>query len=331
MTKTGIITALCCALHFAAGAQDMALEADSFLAGLPLGLQAAQEHAVRQAMSGDNTLLQGVRAARNNATPLPEGVNAIDIDNKYRLYRPGDTDGTFLPVLIYLHGGGWCFGSINSCSNFCASLALNSGVAVLAADYPLAPENPYPAALDSCVDAVRFTIENADRYDLDSNAISVGGDSAGGNLALATALKLAQEADSIHFIKSLVLFYPVVKAWPDGSPSWLEYGTGYGLDSGIMDAFNKAYTGSASPTEALVSPYCADKASLALLPPPLIVNAGRDILCSQGEDMHKRLQEAGVESRREVFEGAVHLFITVPGQPSAFNKAVKLAGEFLRQ
>ena len=98
-----------------------------------------------------------------------------------------------------------------------------------------------------------------------------------------------------------------------------------------MDAFNKAYRGSASPTEALVSPYCADKVSLALLPPTLIVNAERDILCSQGEDIHTRLQEAGVESRRDVFEGAVHLFITVPGQPSAFNKAVKLAGEFLRQ
>lgn len=313
-------------ISLSATAQRMTREADDFLARLPAGLQARQEQAVRQAMAGDTELLMQVRASRNTAAPLHEGVTATDIGTTYRLYTPVRNDSTRLPVLIYLHGGGWCFGSINSCSAFCGALAKEARMAVLAVDYPLAPEHPYPAPLHACVEAVSFVHDNAAIYGFDTDAISAGGDSAGGNLALATAMSLP---DSLR-LKSLVLFYPVTKAWADTGTSWQAYGEGYGLDSGIMDAFNSAYAATADRHDPLLSPLCAPDSLLRRLPPTLIAGAGRDILLDQGREMYERMRHNGVDARREVFDGAVHLFITVPGQPTAFAKAVTLAARFLR-
>lgn len=331
-----IIVSIACLLNYVASGQTMKVEADRFLAGMPEGLQLSQERAVREAINGDTSQLERVRASRNNASPLPYGVEAIDISTQYRLYFPATATDARLPLLIYLHGGGWCFGSINSCAVFCGALAHEAGIAVLAVDYPLAPEHPYPDAIESCIKALLFVSENAEKYGINPESISLGGDSAGGNLALATALVMANpsiddtiQANTSITLKSLVLFYPVVRASTDHTPSWLNYATGFGLNSAIMDAFNQAYTGRTDPSAPLISPLCAPLHLLATLPPTLIVNAERDILCDQGKEMYTRLLQAGVDTRREVFEGAVHLFITVDGQPAAFHKAVTLATGFL--
>ena len=323
------VTLLASMVNIIALGQSMRQEADEFIAKMPENLQAKQEYAVREAILGNTSLLEEVRASRNAAPILPEGVAAIDIDGKYRLYSPETCSAGPMPVLVYLHGGGWCFGSINSCSSFCAALALEAGMAVLAVEYPLAPEYPYPAALDCCLDALLFICDNADRYRLDTAAVSIGGDSAGGNLAIATALKLIEVPGPVS-LKSLVLFYPVLRAWNDDSPSWKEYSVGYGLDGTIMEAFNRAYVGNRNPETPLISPLCADEASLALLPPTLIINAERDILCAQGEDMFQILKKSGVHVRREVFDGAVHLFITVKGQPTAFSRTIESTAGFLK-
>ena len=105
-----------------------------------------------------------------------------------RLYSPINCDRP-LPLLIYLHGGGWTFGSINSCARFCNAIASSGKIKVLAVDYRLAPEHPYPAGLDDCCDAVEFAIDNATTLGIDADKISVGGDSSGGNLSIATAIR----------------------------------------------------------------------------------------------------------------------------------------------
>lgn len=326
------------AVGMTAAARSMESEAESFLSSVPADLQSRQELAVRKAMEGDTAPLDSVRNSRNAAAELPDGVKAVDIDGLYRLYTPAAGSDRPLPVLVYLHGGGWCFGSINSCSRFCAEFVRESGMAVLAVEYPLAPEHPYPSALNACVDAVAYVSDNARELGLDAGAISVGGDSSGGNLALATALRLVyseaivagRDADAVlPRLKSLVLFYPVVKAWNDGSDSWKQYGKGYGLDSGIMEAFNAAYIGDNDPCMPLISPYCAAEEHLAQLPPALIINASDDILCDQGREMQELLAKAGADVRREVFPGASHLFITVAGQPTAFRRAVEAAASFI--
>lgn len=320
------------------GAQTMEYEAVNFIAGLPAELQTLQERAVRMAINGDSSGLEEVRSARNFPSKLPDGVISTDINGIYRIYTPLKKAERPLPLLIYFHGGGWCFGSINSCSSFCASLAKEAQIAVLAVEYPLAPENPYPAALVSGVDALNYAAENAVMLGIDSGAISIGGDSAGGNLALATALRMVsmQETlkdsaaqDKLPKIRSLVLFYPVVKAWNDASESWQKYGYGYGLDGKIMETFNEAYIGGNDPGLPLISPYCASTEHLSQLPPTLIVNADHDILRDQGREMFERMKMANVDVIRKVLPGTTHLFITVAGQPTAFRKSVSLTKEFL--
>ena len=317
----------------------MEREAVEFISSMPPDLQLHQEHAIRKAIEGDNSALETVRASRNLEYRLPKNVDTINVDKRYRIYIPAHKPDRPLPLLIYLHGGGWCFGSINSCARFCAGLVAESDIAVMAVEYPLAPEHAYPASIDSCTDAVIFAFDNAERYSFDTDNISLGGDSSGGNLALTTALKLVYMSEnsgnpdgtlSLPHLKSLLLFYPVVKAWSDDSESWRKYGCGFGLDAGIIETFNEAYVGENNPKEPLISPVCASERHLAQLPPVLIVNADHDILRDQGLEMYKRMADAGVNVTRTVYPGTTHLFITVNGQPAAFDKAIKASAEFLK-
>ena len=294
----------------------MRVEADTFISNLPDGLQQKQKSAIKSAINGDTAALRRVRNSRNAEAELSTGVKATYLNHSMRLYEI-ENDTTTLPLLIYLHGGGWTFGSINSCSRFCDAIAASGAARVLAIDYSLAPESPFPAALNDCTAALEYAHTNAAILKTTPALISIGGDSAGGNLAVAAALKCGCLP-----VRSLILFYPVTKAYADDSESWNKYGHGYGLDADLMAEFNKAYTIGTSPHNPLISISSAKTENLAKLPPTLLVGAGRDILRDQGKEFADRLP--GIVRRVE-FPGAVHLFITVPGQPTAFKKAVELS------
>ena len=295
------------------------IEADAFRAALPEGGQAKQATAVRAAISGDDADLLAVRHSRNIEKPLLPGVTRRYITDRLCLYLPenGKVNGT----LVYFHGGCWVFGSVNSCSSFCMAAA-KKGLAVVASNYPLAPENGPSAIIESCMEDVRYVMDHADEWGGSADMVSVGGDSAGGNLSLAVALRW----HSRPAIRSLVLYYPVTKAWADGSSSWKLYGVGYGLDADLMEAGNEAYARD-DRRNPLVSPACADDEALRRLPPCRTLAAGRDILLDQGLEFHRRLLNLGIDSKHETVEGATHLFVTVPGQPTAFARAVSFAVE----
>ena len=123
--------------------QNFRAEADSFLKTIPDGSQQACASAVLKAINGDTGDLENLRNSRNKETPVPKGVCATNLGNM-RLYRPSDAIGSKLPLLVYLHGGGWTIGSINSCAEFCCNLVAEGDMAVLAVDYALAPEHPFP-------------------------------------------------------------------------------------------------------------------------------------------------------------------------------------------
>lgn len=294
-------------------------EADAFLINLPSGMQARQTEAIRAALSGDFGALESVRNTRKAASPLPEGVVRSDVGAGLTLFRSDRYVDRRMPLLVYYHGGGWTIGSINSCSRYCGAMADN-GITVLAVDYRLAPEHPYPQGLEDCVAAARFALDHQDDWNV--SGISLGGDSSGGNLAIATAMRFPEDTFS-----SLVLFYPVTLAYADGSVSWRKYGEGYGLDATLMDVFNDAYTSDVH--NPFVSPLEADMGVLSQLPPTLLVAAERDILRCQGAEFADTLQVHGVPVKYHLLPGTVHLFITVDGQPTAFRRAVRLSSEYL--
>lgn len=311
----------------------MLAEADDFIDLISDGRQDHQADAVLHAVGGSGRELEAVRKSRRLAVPRAEGLTVREIAASpetggvpLRLYLPAETAGKPIPTLVYLHGGGWCFGSVESCGAFCTMLSSSGKAAVLAVDYSLAPENPFPKALGECSGVLDYAVAHAGEWGSAPDLVSVGGDSAGGNLALASVLARGKEKPPV---RSLVLFYPVVKAWADKSDSWKKWNRGYGLDSRLMEAFNSAYAGKTDPKDKLISPATASGQELGSLPPMLIVSAERDILLDQAREMATAVNSNGGNASHVVFPGAVHLFITVDGQPTARNKAADTTLRFL--
>lgn len=296
----------------------MRKEADAFLIRMGTELQPGQRDAILEAIDGDNKKLGQIRNARNSQPVYPKNVKVTHPTSKTRLYTNTETGVGNKPLLIYLHGGGWTIGSLNSCARFCGEVCSQGGVSVLAVDYRLAPEHPYPAPLDDCEAAIRLALEKAGEWGCSAKRVIVGGDSSGGNLAIASTLRM-EKGD----VSGLLLFYPVTKAWNDGSQSWLKYGKGFGLDGDLMEAFNRSYILPEQARNAEVSPMCAEDEVLKRLPRTLLIAAGCDILADQGKEFVKRIAALGVDATRIEFSKAVHLFITVPGQDTAFKEAVK--------
>ena len=300
----------------------MRIQADEFLRNMPSDLQHKQTMAILKAIDGDNKELMAVRNSRNTQPKYSDNVETKMITPTMRLYEPKGSQDQYLPVLLYLHGGGWTFGSINSCGRFCDAMAASGEMRVIALDYRLAPEHPYPEGLNDCITAVNYIIDHATELRIDANHITIGGDSSGGNLALATALSETCRGK----IESLLLFYPVTKAFDDGSESWQQYGKGFGLDAEIMNAFNRAYTINADKRCSAISVGLCSDEELNMLPRTLLIATERDILRDQGVALAERMRG---KIQRIEYKGAVHLFITVPGQDTAFDRAVKDAIWFI--
>ncbi len=301
--------------------QRMQTEEREFLSSMKPGLQHTQMLAVRKAMQGDDSDLQQIRASRNQVQVLPEAVNAYYPTPDICLFIPKSNAKHKRPILLYLHGGGWCFGSINSCARFCAAVALEGDCAVAALNYRLAPAHPYPAALEDIRQAVSYLRTNAAHWGCDSTQIAVGGDSAGGNLALAAGM-------SVPGIDKIIPIYPVTKLFTEITPSWTTYGQGYGNDAELLEAFNEAYANH-DERNPLISVGLSSDEALKSLPPALFISAGHDILLDQTAELVDRMNSLGCSVSYHVYPTATHLFITVPGQPTAFSEAVTAVSKFL--
>lgn len=306
----------------------MLAEADDFIDNLPDGIQDSEANAVLRANQGDFGSLRKLRASLEPSPSEAAGVNHTDFSYKgmdLRLYSPESE--TPLPLLVYIHGGGWALGSVNACSVLCDSLAATGKVSVLAFNYSLSPEVKYPKALEECVSVIELALQKQKEWNCSS--VSVGGDSAGGNLALASAFYLLDKGEGKD-IASLLLFYPVMKAFTERTPSWRKYSRGYGIDRRLMDAFFEAYLSEGLDTSGhLLSPGLAEDSLLRQLPPILIVRAERDIFFDQSTQFSDRLKKLGKKIDLVTFPGAVHSFATVEGQPTAFALGVKLFTDFL--
>jgi acetyl esterase len=223
-----------------------------------------------------------------------------------RVYTP-EGEGPF-PVVAYLHGGGWVIGSLDTHDGTCRELSHRSGCVVVSVDYRLAPEHRYPAALDDCVAVVRWLGQHPEEVGGDGR-MAVAGDSAGGNLAAATALVLRDDGGPGLALQ--VLVYPVIDAACD-TDSYTENATGGFLSAESMHWFWGHYltdpTLGAEPTASPIR-----HRDLSGLPPALVVTAEYDPLRDEGNAYGAALLRAGTEATVLEYDGMVHGFFSFLG------------------
>jgi acetyl esterase/lipase len=220
-----------------------------------------------------------------------------------RAYSP-DGPGPH-PALVYYHGGGWVIGDLYTHDGLCRSITNAARCAVLSVDYRLAPESKYPVAVEDSYAALLWIVSNAERLGIDRRRMAVGGDSAGGNLATVMAL-MARDRTGPRLALQ-VLIYPVTDHDLD-TRSYRENATGYILTREGMRWFWNHYLASeAQGREPYASPLRA--ASLAGLPPALVITAEYDPLCDEGEAYAARLRDAGVPVTLTRYPGMFHGFV----------------------
>ncbi|NUT53561.1 MAG: alpha/beta hydrolase [Saccharothrix sp.] len=223
-----------------------------------------------------------------------------------RIVRPAGAAGT-LPVVLYLHGAGWVFGSANTHDRLVRELAVGAGAAVVFPDYSRSPEARYPVALEESYAVARWIVAEGAARGLDASRLAVAGDSVGGNLSAAVTL-LAKERGDVVF-RQQVLFYPVTDASFD-TPSYREFAEGYFLRRDGMRWFWDQYTTSeAERAEITASPLRASVEQLRDLPPALVITAEADVLRDEGEAYAAKLREAGVPVVAARYQGVIHDFV----------------------
>jgi acetyl esterase len=233
--------------------------------------------------------------AEDMAAEVPSGdTDDVAIAGVHvRRYRPSAPGRG--PALIWFHGGGFVTGSLDAIDPICRSVLVRTGAPLTSVDYRLAPEHPFPAALEDAVAVLRALAA--------SGPVAVGGDSAGAGLAAAACL--AVRGEGLPVVAQL-LVNPIVDATLS-RPSVRELGTGYGLTRDALERFLELYLAGADPADPRCSPLLAD--DLTGLPPAVVVTAEYDPLRDEGEAYAARLEAAGVPVAVRRFPGMVHGFV----------------------
>lgn len=292
---------------------------------LAIGPEATPEQVrakMNAAASAQLVPLEPVHSVVDTTLPGPDGPIPL------RIYSPSADAG--LPVLVWLHGGGWVIGNLDTHDPVCRRLCASSGAIVVSVEYRLAPEAKFPCAVDDCVAAWEWVTNNAETFGGDSERVALGGDSAGGNLAAVLALVARERGLQAPALQLLV--YPVTDHEFE-SPSMIENAKGYGLETAHVGWFFDHYARSdADFADWRCSPMQASE--LAGLPPAIVITAEFDPLRDQGEAYGRRLQAAGVPTEivraDGLFHGffGMHAFLT-PAQDS-WDRAVAALVEALK-
>ncbi len=245
-----------------------------------------------------------------------------------RLHRPAAPGPA--PLLIWFHGGGWVWLTVDTHDRLARELALSGQAATLLVDYTLSPESRFPQALAECAKVTAAAAERAAEWGCDPARIVLGGDSAGGNLAFAAALALRDRTFGTPAVPlaGILAYYPVIDP-ACATPTYAEFATGYGLTAERMAAFWRLYlrheADAANPLAAL------HHADLDGLPPCWLGLAELDVLRAEGEDFAARLRMARVACELAVFPGLAHGFAMLTETVGAACASVAQAGAWLRR
>jgi len=225
-----------------------------------------------------------------------------------RLYRPSARTG--LPVVLFIHGGGWMVGSISTHDNICRRLSNYAGALVVSVGYRLAPENKFPAALEDVYTALHWANAESGAFGGDPGRLAVAGDSAGGNLAAAVCLVTRDRGGPP--VRFQALAYPGLDASDLDRESYILNGKGYFLTKNIIEQVIPQYVNNAAEVfDPYVSPLLAKDVSG--LPPGFVITAGFDPLMSEGEAYAARLSGSGIPCRARRYNSMIHGFISLSG------------------
>jgi acetyl esterase len=281
---------------------------------VPVAVARAADRVDSAEMSGPG---EEVADVRDVELPGPGGPIRV------RIYRPNG-EGP-LPLVAYVHGGGWVIGTLDTYDPLCRALANASGAVIASIDYRLAPEHPFPAAPDDVRAAVRWLAEHAEELGADPARIGIAGDSAGGNLATVTARRLRDEGGPELRFQALV--YPVCDSALN-TPSYREKSVGFSLTAASMQRFWGLYLNGSDGRQPDASPLQAE--DLAGLPPAFVLTVPDDVLCDEGEAYARALEAAGVPVTLCRYDGAVHGFFRWMAKAELSRRAVAEVGAALR-
>lgn len=278
---------------------------------------------------------------RSTLTPSPEPhfpakkienltLSINDADIPIRLYTPADKHNDSVsksPALVFFHGGGWVMGTLDAYDGLCQDLAGAAGCKIISVDYRMAPEFPYPVPFEDAYAATEWISSNASDLEIDQDRIAVGGDSAGGNLATAVALK-ARQSESLKLVYQM-LVYPVTNYQFD-TESYQKYGVNYFLTKRAMEWFWDQYLPDESAgREVFASPLrCKD---LGRLPDALVITAGYDPLYSEAVQYVELMRQSGNSVEHINFEDMIHGFFRRSDLYDRAFEAVQVAGQKLNE
>jgi acetyl esterase len=261
-----------------------------------MSVAAARESAIAR-LAQFPVPIKPVGSIVDRTIPGPGGELAL------RIYTPAGS-GPF-PLLMYFHGGGWVLCNLDTHDALSRDLCQGSGCIVVSVDYRLAPEHKFPAAVDDSVAATRWTVSHANSLNADAGRVAVSGDSAGGNLAAVTALRLRDESGPRLLAQLLV--YPITAYHTPPTPSYIANADGYFLTRSGMIWFWDHYLRSAADA---LNPWAAPLAARdhSRLPPALVITAEYDPLRDEGRLYAEKLRAAGVATKLTDYAGMVHGF-----------------------
>jgi acetyl esterase len=244
-----------------------------------------------------------------------------------RFYEPPGMGLENRPLIVYYHGGGWTIGDLDTCDSVCRFLAVNTPAAVLSVGYRLAPEDPFPAAVEDAFAAYRWAAVDNTRLGVDPARIAVAGDSAGGNLAAVVSLLARDEEGPSPAMQALI--YPVTDA-VGGQLSRDTFAEGFLLTKADMDWFERHYLpADVDRGDPRVSVLRAG--DLGGLPPAYVVTAGFDPLRDEGETYAQRMLDADVQVVLRRHPGLIHGFANMTAvSRTARGAMLELAGEIAK-
>lgn len=255
-------------------------------------------------------------------------VPTAEADIPVRIYTPDEADS--YPILLYFHGGAFFSGNLESHDEVVRPICKVSGYKVIAVDYRLAPENPFPAALVDCYSVTKWATENKEALKWDGRNLAIAGDSSGGNLVAAVSL-MAREKQEFTLTKQ-VLYYPSLDL--DFSefryPSLVENAKGYFVESDALAEHNSFYLkGNVDTNHPLVSPIREE--NLENLPTAFIITAEYDPMRDEGELFAANLKKCGVQVETKRYEGATHGFLGKFTHLDEYKDVYKHTADFLNK